>query len=297
MPDQSDPLGYLQEELRTLNTKVDQLESGISKKVADDIQSSIPLIVVDALKANLPSLLSEALKNTLPQLIPDSIKQSVLESIKEKLPLFAAQVQETLKDQLPSILLKPIYKEFNAFNTMERDTTMTIVQGEQPPAQVVSNVEQAPHVNEENALVLHASVEKSSEEDTSKKKVTDDEPPFKKLNFSIPSPTPLKLIMPKEPTPPRDPTPLRDESKGKGIATEYLLKDIMSFMEEDVMAQLKEMKILADLKAEKEKSEKSWKKILNPATIKAQTQKMAEHEAKRKKMFDEYNHQITHRVY
>ncbi|GKD26577.1 hypothetical protein Tco_1232791 [Tanacetum coccineum] len=144
MPDQSDPLGYLQEELRTLNTKVDQLESGISKKVADDIQSSIPLIVVDALKANLPSLLSEALKNTLPQLIPDSIKQSVLESIKEKLPLFVAQ--------------------------------------------------------------------------------------------------------------------------------------------EDVMAQLKEMKILADLKAEKEKSEKSWKKILNPATIRAQTQKMVEHEAKRKKI-------------
>nr|GEW56382.1 hypothetical protein [Tanacetum cinerariifolium] len=35
---------------------------------------------------------------------------------------------------------------------------------------------------------------------------------------------------------------------------------------------------------------------LNSATIKAQKQKMAEHEAKRQKMFDEYNHQITHRV-
>ncbi|GKG59217.1 hypothetical protein Tco_0602926, partial [Tanacetum coccineum] len=45
------------------------------------------------------------------------------------------------------------------------------------------------------------------------------------------------------------------------------------------MAQQKEMKRLANLKAEKEKSEKLLKKILNPATIRAQTQKMAEHEA------------------
>nr|GFD54237.1 hypothetical protein [Tanacetum cinerariifolium] len=38
MPAQSDPLGHLYKELRTLNTKVDQLESSISKKVTDDIQ-------------------------------------------------------------------------------------------------------------------------------------------------------------------------------------------------------------------------------------------------------------------
>ncbi|GJY67157.1 hypothetical protein Tco_0469395 [Tanacetum coccineum] len=70
---QSDPLGHLHEELRTLNTKVDQLKSSISKKVTDDIQSSVPSIVDDALKANLPGLLLEALKNTLPQMIKDSI--------------------------------------------------------------------------------------------------------------------------------------------------------------------------------------------------------------------------------
>nr|GEV28397.1 uncharacterized mitochondrial protein AtMg00810-like [Tanacetum cinerariifolium] len=38
MPAPSDPLGHLHEELRTLNTKFDQLESNISKKVTDDIQ-------------------------------------------------------------------------------------------------------------------------------------------------------------------------------------------------------------------------------------------------------------------
>ncbi|GKD45985.1 hypothetical protein Tco_1270630 [Tanacetum coccineum] len=73
VPTQSDPLGYLQEELHTLNTKVDQLESNISKKVTDDIQSSVPSLVADALKAHFLALLSEALKTTLPQMLKDSI--------------------------------------------------------------------------------------------------------------------------------------------------------------------------------------------------------------------------------
>ncbi|GKG45108.1 hypothetical protein Tco_0495186, partial [Tanacetum coccineum] len=54
------------------------------------------------------------------------------------------------------------------------DTTMAIAQGEQPSAQAIPNVEQAPLMNEENALVLHSSEEKSSEEDTLGKKETDD---------------------------------------------------------------------------------------------------------------------------
>nr|GFC05912.1 hypothetical protein [Tanacetum cinerariifolium] len=96
------------------------------------------------------------------------------------------------------------------------------------------------------------------------KNETDDEPPSKKVKFlipssSIPSPTPLKSIMPEPPkyteavkmtvaqftehlsqitssifshTPPREPTPPRDETKGKGIATEEPLKDTMPFMDE-----------------------------------------------------------------
>ncbi|GJZ07687.1 hypothetical protein Tco_0541480 [Tanacetum coccineum] len=94
-----------------------------------------------------------------------------------------------------------------------------------------------------------------------------------KITSFIFSPAPLR-----EPTPPRDPTPPKDESKWKGIATEEPLKDIMPFMEEgcsvpkilsfksfvipegrltneEVMAQVKEMKRLDDLKVEKEKYE------------------------------------------
>ncbi|GJU47659.1 hypothetical protein Tco_1204925 [Tanacetum coccineum] len=212
------------------------------------------------------------------------------------------------------------------------------------------NVKQAPLVNKESAMVLHALVEKCLEEKNSEKIVSDDEPLVKKLKFliptsSIPSPTPLNSIMPKpiqnldvtkmtigqftehlskttssifSPSPPREPTPPKDESKGKGITAEEPLKDIMPFMKkggsvpkipsfkslvilegqltnEDVMDQVKEMKRLVDLKPEKEKSEKSLLKIMNPATIRGQALKMAEYEAKRKKMLDEYNHQISHR--
>ncbi|GJV46771.1 RNA-directed DNA polymerase, eukaryota, reverse transcriptase zinc-binding domain protein [Tanacetum coccineum] len=94
-----------------------------------------------------------------------------------------------------------------------------------------------------------------------------------KNTSSIFSPTP-----PREPTPPKDQTPPRDKSKGKSIATEDPIKDIMAFMEEGgsapkisslksfvipeeplsqekVMAHLKEMKRLANLKVEKVKAD------------------------------------------
>nr|GEW73355.1 hypothetical protein [Tanacetum cinerariifolium] len=176
LPAQSDPFGHLHEELRILNTKVDQLESSISKKVTN------------TLPTNFLGLLSEDLKNSLPQMLKDSIKQSVLESIVEKLPLFDAQVQQTLQDQLPSIHLKPMNKEFNAFNALES---------------------------------------------------------HRRFSSQIPSFKSFVIL------------------EGK-------------LTNEDVMALVKEMKRLADLKAEKEKSEKSLQKIMNPATIRAQAQKMAE---------------------
>ncbi|GJR10030.1 hypothetical protein Tco_0792682 [Tanacetum coccineum] len=50
MPAQSNPLGHLHEELRILNTKIDQLESNITKKLTDHIQSSMSSIVADSLK-------------------------------------------------------------------------------------------------------------------------------------------------------------------------------------------------------------------------------------------------------
>ncbi|GJU13629.1 hypothetical protein Tco_1136025 [Tanacetum coccineum] len=163
-------------------------------------------------------------------------------------------------------------------------------------------------------------------------KVSYEEPPIKKLKFLIPtltisSQTPLRSVLPKHlkkpdvikttveqftdhlvkmtlyiysPTPPRDqnpprdPTPPRDESKGKGIATEEPLKELIPFMEEGgsepKMPNLK----LVKSKAEKEKSELLIKKVMNPDTLRAQAQKLVEYEAKRAKMLDDYNKHITH---
>ncbi|GJX13265.1 hypothetical protein Tco_0205023 [Tanacetum coccineum] len=91
MTTQSDPLGHLHEELGILNTKIDQLESSISKKVVEDMKS----------------------------FIQDSIKSSVSESIAEELPQVDAQIQKNLQAQLLDLLLNPIYKEFNAFKKLE----------------------------------------------------------------------------------------------------------------------------------------------------------------------------------
>ncbi|GKE39323.1 hypothetical protein Tco_1462728, partial [Tanacetum coccineum] len=65
------------------------------------------------------NFLSDALKDTLLQLLKDSIKSSVSKSITDELPHVEAQVQKNLQDQLPNLLLKPMYKEFNAFKKLE----------------------------------------------------------------------------------------------------------------------------------------------------------------------------------
>ncbi|GJU58771.1 hypothetical protein Tco_1236537 [Tanacetum coccineum] len=234
-PAQLDPLGRLPEELCTLNTKVNQLESSITNQVTDAIQSFVPSLVADTLKAYLPGLLSKALKDSLPQMVQDSIKKSVLESIEENLPLFDAPVQETLKDQLPNFILKPMHREFNAFNKLKslrfvmlqkelrkvikKEMRVSVNNKVRKGMEVVfdklasvqsSVATNSQHVQDMVSLLealkvfKKANVEgekKKSEEDTSEKNVSNDEPHSKKLKFliptsSIPSPTPLKFIMP-----------------------------------------------------------------------------------------------------
>ncbi|GJQ98091.1 hypothetical protein Tco_0009230, partial [Tanacetum coccineum] len=163
-PAQSDPLGHLHEELCLLNNKVNQLESSITKHVSDSIKSTVTLIVTNTLKEQLPGLLLDALKDTLPQLIKDSIKSSVSESIAEELPQVEAQVQKNLQDQLPNILLKPMYKEFNAFNKLE-SRRFDNLQGHNPgfghlhegfPYSTIqgNQLEELPHVEAQRFVLL-----------------------------------------------------------------------------------------------------------------------------------------------
>ncbi|GJX03220.1 hypothetical protein Tco_0189136 [Tanacetum coccineum] len=114
------------------------------------------------------------------------------------------------------------------------------------------------------------------------------------------SPAPLK-----EPSPPRDP------AKGKGVDMEEPVNILVPFMDEggsnpkmpslkpfvniegvltqeEFIEQLAEIKRLADLRAQEEESEKALKKLLNPATVKAQMLKWKEHEEKKAKLVNEY---------
>nr|GEV62965.1 hypothetical protein [Tanacetum cinerariifolium] len=262
-PTLSDPFGYLHAELGIINTKIVQLESNISKKVAENIKSSLPVMVADTLKEQLLGLLSDALKDTIPQLIKDSIKSFVLELISEE-----GEVRE--KNRESPAKEKDAQHPNQTNGGQDSGTTIiAIIQGEQPLVQVIPNAGQAPFVNKENTLVLHTSEEKSSEEDTSEKKKTDDEPPTKKLKFLIlpsliPSPTPSKSIMTEPPkvteaskitldqytkhlsktissifssTPPREPTPPRDSTKGKEVV----------IIEEQVIDQEKKLGLLPRL--------------------------------------------------
>nr|GEU65803.1 retrovirus-related Pol polyprotein from transposon TNT 1-94 [Tanacetum cinerariifolium] len=312
-PAQSDPLGHLHKELGLLHNTVNQLESSITKHVSDSIQANMHEIITNSLKEKLFSLLSYALKDTLPRLIKASIKSSILESIAEELPQFNAfnklesQRFVLLQKELSTSLHNKMSKSVRLKGEQDSGTTtIAIVQREQPSAQVIPNLEQAPPVNEEKALVLHTSREKSLEEDNSEKSETDDEPPTNKLKFlipssSIPSPTPLKSIMPEPPkytkvvkmtlaqftehlsqatssifypTPPREPTPPRDESKENDIATEEPLEDTMPFMEEGGLVP----------------------KMPKTKSFTTSAQKWTKHEIKKAKMMKEYKHQISFRA-
>ncbi|GJU49094.1 hypothetical protein Tco_1218649 [Tanacetum coccineum] len=116
------------------------------------------------------------------------------------------------------------------------------------------------------------------------------------------------------PTSLREQTPPKDSSKGKAIAIiEEPRNELVQFQEEgrsnpkapnlkpfttlegplsqeEFDKQIKELKRISDLKAEKEKSEQELRKLLNPATLKAQAQKWTKHEAKKAKMMEEYNY-------
>nr|GEZ79610.1 hypothetical protein [Tanacetum cinerariifolium] len=66
--------------------------------------------------------------------------------------------------------------------------------------------------------------------------------------------------------------------------------------QEEFNAHIKEMKRLADLKAEKEKLEQEKTNMFNQGTLNVQAQKWTEHEAKKVNMMEEYNHLISFRA-
>ncbi|GJS03885.1 hypothetical protein Tco_0320393 [Tanacetum coccineum] len=72
--DDTIPLGHHQANFSSLVASIQNLESSLSKKVADKIKESFPRMVVNALEERLPKMLFDTLKTILPDLLQDSVK-------------------------------------------------------------------------------------------------------------------------------------------------------------------------------------------------------------------------------
>nr|GEX60033.1 hypothetical protein [Tanacetum cinerariifolium] len=158
-PAQSDPFGYLQEELNLLNNK-------------------------------------------------DSIKTYVSESITEELPKVDAQVEKNLEAQLPDILLKSMYKEFNAFNKLESQWFDLLQKA----------LSKSLHTKMRKSIKLKDLL-KPEEQQKSLHEFTDHLFGTTSLKFS--------------PTPPREPTPLRDPAIGEEVAfVKKQVNELVTYQEE-----------------------------------------------------------------
>ncbi|GKD13648.1 nucleotide-binding alpha-beta plait domain-containing protein [Tanacetum coccineum] len=331
-----DHMDHICEEVSSLNLKLRDKESFIIHQVSAKIKSSLPVLVTTTLQEQLPGLLSATLKDYLPSILQESLQThipAVSERLAEKqtklnkkvvrhlhrqfnifhvakTDKFARLEMELSKTLKESLLESAVIID----DTAEREKTKKAHDANLAATQgsITSDNKQS----EGKELVVYNSEKKKSEgiilvEDDSDK--DDKQPLSKRFKIltpipDIPNPTPLNTFVPEHllkskeqqksiqeftdqlfkttslrflPTPPKEPTPPRYSSKGKAFA----------IIEEPG----KKIRI-SDLKAEKEKSEQELRKLLNPATLKAQAHKWTKHKAKKAKMMEEYNHQISYRA-
>ncbi|GKD45708.1 hypothetical protein Tco_1270353 [Tanacetum coccineum] len=191
----------------------------------------------------------------------------------------------------------PTQREPQPTNTA---TKPKIAEEAKAEAQEEQSAEQAP-TTDQVPLVSTNMVVQSSEEKTSEEKPTENEPPLKRLRIlasdpNIPSPTSLISIMPQGINPFISINISLDQfTKTLFNTTSFKAVGEGQMTLDEAKAQMQEIQRLAFLKAEKEKSEKKLK-VLTPAQIYAQAWKLAEFEAKRAKILEEYYYYITHRA-
>nr|GEX58448.1 hypothetical protein [Tanacetum cinerariifolium] len=97
-PSLSNPFSHLHNDLNNLTTKVQNLESFISKQVSDKLKETVPFLVAETLREIFPELILEILKTALPHVISESAQQ----------------------------IIKPINKQFNAFNKFKVTPFVTL---------------------------------------------------------------------------------------------------------------------------------------------------------------------------
>ncbi|GKD18670.1 hypothetical protein Tco_1207828, partial [Tanacetum coccineum] len=284
-------IDHIYDKVSSLHLKLDDIESSIA-----EIKSSLPTLVNNAIKEQLPELLSTTLKDCLPLIIKEYLQTHSP----------ASNRFVTLQKELSKVIRSGVAKKVQVVGL--EDLTV----GRKRPSQISRKLAykeptlptSKTKVNEESTIVLYDFEEKNLVDLIAKQESEDDDDldkqPLSK-RFKIMHPIPSKPHPSVEQftdqlfvtttskfshSSPKEPTPPRDESKGK----EGLLS------QDKVDEQLREFKRLADLKAEKDKSEEELRKLFNQTTLKAQAQKWTKHEAKKAKMIEDYNHQISFRA-
>ncbi|GKA27944.1 hypothetical protein Tco_0714112 [Tanacetum coccineum] len=258
-----DPLGHLQADITSLTSKVNSLKSSMSQHVADKIDALVPQMVADVFEERIPDLLADTLKNILHELLQDSIKKAL-----SKFVILQKKLGKAIRTTMGKSVKRNVKKQI----------------GEIPRDILVFNAKQLVTKVEKNAADIHELVElvpevlapaqweqqinDSTDETTTAKEVlanaqgekmsstlvfhsSADEPPVKKLKVT---------------------------DKGKGIAQtseDDQMKQLLPLLEqggsapkisnlhqfsvagegpitlEEAKAQIKEIKRLAVLKAEK----------------------------------------------
>ncbi|GJS05953.1 hypothetical protein Tco_0362749 [Tanacetum coccineum] len=262
----------------------------------------------DAIAQQLPDLLTATIKNTLPQALTNAVRDT--------LPRFKKHIKKTIKKKMSEVILKPLYKEFNALNKLEsrrfvilqknlsKSIRKTISKSvEWTSANLHELVELvcqlvrivylvAPPVNA--AMKVPASAKgKLQSPNASISQMSYDlvvhssnkELPSKKLkvvvDIPIPALTPLNIFRPII----IDIIPYEQYTANLAVGEGPMTL-------EEAKLHMQEVKRLADLKSKKEKSAKKLRR-LTPYQIRAQEEEFATTEAKHVKMTDEYNHYIN----
>ncbi|GKA85566.1 hypothetical protein Tco_0807220 [Tanacetum coccineum] len=244
-----DPLGHLRAEVSSLSNKVNNLESFLAKKVFSKLEESIPRIVAnETMQSIMPNLICEPLNkdlnalNTLETRRFENLQKELLTAIQAKVGKsvrkYVRKEMQIVKDHLSYFagkldkgeidirelinLMKDMVHLLDSANVFKeaKDEEEKVSLKEDMALELAKEAKAAEETKgkQSSTLIVYSLVEKALEENDSEEKVSEEEPPFKRL---------------KQTSTKYSPTPPKDDNKGKGIATEEEpVKQLMPLIEQ-----------------------------------------------------------------
>ncbi|GJY87716.1 hypothetical protein Tco_0502344 [Tanacetum coccineum] len=275
------------EEVNSLLSKLGDMESSIVQQASAEFKSSLPaLLLKDSIKSSVSKSIAEELPHVEAQ---KELSKSLHKNIKKSIRLKVRKEMKEVRDKLSccTSTVATNSQHVHDLRVMFKDM------GEQPSAQVV--------LNKEKALVVHNAEEKKEGtvvmEDDSDDDDLDKQPLLKRFKVMTPIPNliPLNTFVPKHLLKPEEQQ--KDPVKSKEVAiVKEQVNELVTYQEEvgyipkmpklksfitlegtlsqeEFNNQIKELKRISNLKAQKDKSEQELRKIyvVNPnkeATIK-----------------------------